>query len=479
MFSQLSARRGLLALLSLAQLMVILDISAVNVALPTLSRDLGIAHGDLEWTITSYSLLFGSLLLLGGRAADLLGRRRTFLVGLTLFTGASLAAALAASAGALYAARAVQGTGAALLSPSALSIITTTFTSGRDRAAALGIWGAVSGAGAAVGVLLGGILTDWISWRAIFSINAPIGVLVAIGVLRSVSVNVESPRWRGLDLRGALLATASLAALLEALAGAHDAGWVSARAIGLGAAALIGLGAFGLLERRTTSPLLRVERLADRAIAGGWALMLLASAILIGSFLLTSVYLQEVLGASPLETGLGFLPIAVAAGGGAHLGSQLVRRVGVRSLMAVAFALAGVGTLLLSRIGGTGSYAGDILPGMLLTGFGLGLALVSAAVAVLTSAGEDDAGMLSGLTNTGHEIGGALGLATLTTIAAQAMNTSGAASAQAALANGLGHAFLAAAVLAGTGLLLSLVLLPAASQFLPRLREAGRLVAIH
>jgi EmrB/QacA subfamily drug resistance transporter len=478
MSSRLNVRRTLLALLSLAQLMVILDISAVNVALPTLSRDLGIARGDLEWTITSYSLLFGSLLLLGGRAADLLGRRRTFLTGLTFFTGASLAAALAPSAGALYAARAAQGIGAALLSPSALSIITTTFSSGRERTMALGVWGAVGGAGAAVGVLLGGILTDWITWRAIFFINAPIGVVVAIGVLRLVSADGERPRWRGLDLRGALVATASLAALLEALAGAYDAGWVSARTLGLGAAGLFGLGAFALLERRAGSPLLRIERLADRAIAGGWAAMLLASAILIGSFLLTSVYLQEVLGASPLETGLGFLPIAAAAAAGAHISSNLVRRIGVRALLAAAFGVAGVGTLLLSRIGGTGSYAEDILPGMLITGFGLGLALVSATVSVLTSAGEEDAGMLSGLNNTGHEIGGALGLATLTTIAAQTIGTA-AAPGRAALAVGLGHAFLAAASLAGAGLLLALILLPAAGEFLPRLREAGQPVAIH
>jgi EmrB/QacA subfamily drug resistance transporter len=479
MFSHRSARRILLALLSLAQLMVILDISAVNVALPTLSRDLGIAHGDLAWTITSYSLLFGSLLLLGGRAADLLGRRRTFLTGLTLFTVASLAAALAPSAGALYAARATQGIGAALLSPSALSIITITFVSGRERAVALGVWGAVGGAGAAVGVLLGGILTNWISWRAIFFINVPIGVVVMIGVLRFVSADDERVRWHGLDPRGALLATVSLGVLLEALAGAHDAGWASVRTLGLGAAALIGLGAFALLERHTARPLLRVERFADRAITGGFLSMLLAAAILVGSFLLTSVYLQEVLGASPLETGVAFLPIAVAAGAGAHIGSQLVRRVGVRALMAAAFALAGVGTLLLSRLGGTGSYAGDILPGMLLAGFGLGLALVSATVTVLSAAGEDDAGMLSSLTTTGHEIGGALGLATLTTIAAQTFGTAGGAPGHAALAAGLGHAFLAAAVLAGSGLLLALVLLPAAGQFLPRLREAPRPIALH
>jgi MFS family permease len=251
--------------------MVILDNSAVNLALPTLSHDLAIAPGDLEWAITSYSLRFGSLLLLGGRAADLLGRRRTFLTGLALFAGASLAAALAPSAGALYAARAAQGIGAALLSPSALSILTTTFSSGRERAMPLGVWGAVGGAGAAVGVLLGAILTDWIGWRAIFVINAPIGGVVALGVPRMVSADAERPRWGGLDIRGALLATASLSALLEALAGAHDAGRVSARTTGLGADAVMGLGAFARLERRSVRPLLRVERLADRPVVGGWA----------------------------------------------------------------------------------------------------------------------------------------------------------------------------------------------------------------
>jgi predicted MFS family arabinose efflux permease len=266
--------------------------------------------------------------------------------------------------------------------------------------------------------------------------------------------------------------------LLEAFAGAHDAGWISARTIGLGIAGIVGLGAFALLERRSEHPLLRVERLTDRGVAGGWVAMLLATGVLVGSFLLTSIYLQEVLGASALETGLGFLPIAVAAGAGAHVGSHLVRRVGVRALMIVAYAVAGVGTLLLSRIGGTGSYAGDILPGMLITGFGLGIALVSATISVLTGAEEDDAGMLAGLSSTGHEIGGALGLALLTTIASQAIGTA-ASPGHAALATGLGHAFLAGTVLASAGLVLALLLLPGASQFLPRLREARRPIALH
>jgi EmrB/QacA subfamily drug resistance transporter len=472
-----STRGALLALLCVAQLMVILDISAVNVALPDLSRDLGIARGDLEWTITSYSLLFGSLLLLGGRAADRLGRRRTFMAGLGVFTAGSLAAALAPEAGALYAARAAQGIGAALLSPAALSIIVTTFASGPERARALGVWGAVGGAGGAVGVLLGGVLTEWVDWRAIFFVNVPIGALLAVGVSRTVRPDAEPARWQGLDLRGALVATASLAGLLYALAGADDAGWLAPRTLGLGVAALAGLGAFAALERRTARPLLRVERLADRAVGGGWALMLLASAVLMGTFLLVSVYLQEVLGASALETGLGLLPAAVAAGAGAHLGGHLVQRHGVRGPMALAFALATAGMLLLSGADAGGDYVADVLPGLIVGVGGLGIAMVAVAVAVLTGARDEETGMLSGLNTTGHEIGGALGVAALTTIAARAIGAG--VPGREALATGLGEAFLAGAGLAGVGLVLALVVLPRAGTFLPRLRAAPAPDSMH
>src|SRR5215213_836667 len=323
-----SAGRALLLLLALAQLMVILDISAVNVALPDLASDLSIGGGDLGWTITSYSLVFGSLLLLGGRAADLLGRRRVFLAGLTIFTLSSLASALAGGAGALFAARAGQGLGAALLSPAALSIITTTFT-GSERTKALGAWGAVGGAGAAIGVLLGGALTE-LDWRAIFLINLPVGLVLALVARRIVPADSSRPSWRGLDLRGALGATTSLAALVYAISQADSAGWTSIQTLGIGALGLVGLAGFTALERHTARPLLRVERLADRAVGGGLALMLAASAILFGTFLLLSLDMQDVLGTGPLETGLAFLPLALAAGAGAHVGSQLVSRGGVR-----------------------------------------------------------------------------------------------------------------------------------------------------
>src|SRR5215207_6261410 len=247
------ARWSLLLMLSVAQLMVILDISAVNVALPDLATDLNIGQADIGWTITSYSLIFGSLLLFGGRAADLLGRRRVFLTGLGVFTASSLVTALAGDAAMLFAARAGQGLGAALLSPAALSILTSSFH-GPERAKALGVWGAVGGAGAAIGVLLGGALTELVDWRAIFFINLPVGLALAAGATHLLPTDTARPQWRGLDLRGALLATASIGALVYALSQAESAGWTSTRTLGLGAAALAGLAAFAALELRTRRP---------------------------------------------------------------------------------------------------------------------------------------------------------------------------------------------------------------------------------
>ena len=471
-----SAGIVLLLVLALAQLMVILDISAVNVALPDLAKDLNIGGGDLGWAITSYSLVFGSLLLLGGRAADLLGRRRVFLTGLAVFTVASLASALAMSEGVFFAARAGQGLGAAMLSPAALSIITTTFQ-GPDRARALGVWGAVGGAGAAIGVLLGGTLTELVDWRAIFLVNLPVGIGVAVAVMKVVPADVARPQWRGLDLRGAAVATASLAALVYALSQAADAGWTSVQTLGLGLAGVAGLTAFVALELNTRKPLLNVARLGERGVGGGFVMMLAASAVLFGSFLLTSIYLQEVLGTGALETGLAFLPMAVIIGLGAHLGGHLVGHAGLRIAMAVAFALTAAGMLLLAGVDAHGSYVGDVLPGMLVAGLGLGIALVSVALSVLTGAADDEAGMLSGLNTTGHEIGGSLGVAVLVTVATGAVGTERSASI-AGLASGLGDAFLVSGVIAAVAGGVALLVLPSAASFLPKLRLAPR-VAIH
>jgi len=451
----------------IAQLMVILDISAVNVALPDLARDLRISGGEIGWTITSYSLIFGSLLLLGGRAADLAGRRRLFLAGLTVFTVSSLASGLAASATALFAARAGQGLGAAMLSPAALSIITATFQ-GKQRAKALGAWGAVGGAGAAIGVLLGGILTELADWRAIFYINLPVGLALAIAARKVVPADPARPRWRGLDLPGAALATFSLAALLYAISQAGSAGWTSAQTLGLGLTAVTGLAGFTALERRTNQPLLRVQRLTDRAVGGGFLLMLLGSAVLFGMFLLSSLYLQNVLGTGPLDTGLAFLPVSVATGVGAYAGGNLVSRVGVRLPMAGAFAATALGVLLLAGVDRNGSYVGDVLSGMLIAGLGLGGVLACVAVAVLTGAADGEAGMLSGLNTTGHEVGGSFGVAVLVSIATAATGTGSSPIG----ASGIADAFLAAAALAGVGSLIALLVLPSARSFLPKLRLA-------
>jgi EmrB/QacA subfamily drug resistance transporter len=472
-----SSRSKLLMLLAVAQLMVIIDVSAVNVALPDLARDLGIAGGDIGWTITSYSVIFGSLLLLGGRAADMLGRRRVFLAGLGAFSVFSLLSAIAESAAVLFAARAGQGLGAAMLSPAALSIIMTTFK-GEERTKALGVWGAVGGAGAAIGVLLGGALTAW-DWRAIFLINLPIGLALAAGAVRTVPSDSTPPRWRGLDLPGALVATVSVAALVYALTRADSAGWTSGQTLGIGGMALLGLAGFAVLESRISNPLLRVNRLTDRAVGGGFLLMLTASAVLFGTFLLSSLYLQNVLGTGPLATGLAFLPLAIAAGIGAHAGSHLVNHAGVRLPMAGGFATAAGGMLLLSGVRAHGTYLADVLPGMLIAGVGLGIVLVSVSVAVLTGARDEETGMLSGLNTTGHEIGGSLGIAVLVTIATASMGTSRGAGGAAALTTGVSDAFVVAGAIALAASLIASMILPTARSFLPKLRLAPSTMPIH
>ncbi len=453
----------LLAVLLVAQLMVILDITAVNIALPSLARDLDISGSSISWTITSYSLIFGSLLLFGGRAADLLGRRRMFLTGLGIFTVSSFASAMAGSAGALFAARAGQGLGAAMLSPAALAIIMSAFQ-GTQRAKALAAWGAVGGAGAAIGVLVGGVLTEF-DWRLIFYVNLPVAAALAIAALKIIPADTLKPRWKGLDLRGAVLATTSLGAIVFAITQGESAGWTSAQTHLIGLGGLAGLLVFALLERRTETPLLRIERLADRAVGGGLFLMLAAAGSIFGLFLLSSMYLQNVLGMGPLSTGLAFIPLALAAGVGAHAAGHITSKHGVRGPLAAAFLIAAAGMTLLAHVSENGSYVADVLPGMLVAGFGLGIAVVSVSIAILTGAREDESGMISGLNSTGHEIGGTVGVAIFSTIAAGSGAIAGTQA-----ASGIAHAFVAAGVLASVASLVALAVLPRARHFVPKMQ---------
>jgi EmrB/QacA subfamily drug resistance transporter len=464
---------ALLLVLLVAQLMVILDITAVNIALPSLAKDLQLTGSEISWTITSYSLVFGSLLLFGGRAADLLGRRRLFLTGLGVFTIASFASALAGTAAQLFAARAGQGLGAAMLSPAALSIIMACFH-GHAKAKALAAWGAVGGAGAAIGVLAGGLLTEFADWRMIFFVNLPVALVLAVTALKVIPADAARPRWRGLDLRGALLATTSLGAIVYAITQGSSAGWTSTQTLGFGLAGLVGLAGFGVLETRTEKPLLNVSRLADRAVGGGLFLMLAAAGSIFGLFFLCSVYLQNVLGTSPLVTGLAFIPLALAAGLGAHAAGHIVAQHGVRMPLVSAFAIAAAGMALLAHVGENSTYLANVLPGMLVAGFGLGIAVVSVSIAILTGSREDESGMISGLNSTGHEIGGTIGIAIFSTIAAGSGAVGGAEAATA-----ISHAFVAAGILTSLASITAFAVLPHARHFLPKLRLSPAAMPVH
>jgi EmrB/QacA subfamily drug resistance transporter len=463
----------LLLVLLVAQLMVILDITAVNIALPSLAKDLQLTGSQISWAITSYSLVFGSLLLFGGRAADLLGRRRLFLTGLGVFTASSLASALAGTAAALFAARAGQGLGAAMLSPAALSIITTCFH-GHAKAKALAAWGAVGGAGAAVGVITGGLLTEYADWRMIFFVNLPVAVVLAITALKVIPADTAKPSWKGLDLRGAILATTSLGAIVYSITQGSSAGWTSTQTVTFALVGVVGLAAFAILETHTEKPLLNVARLADRAVGGGLFLMLAAAGSIFGLFFLCSVYLQNVLGTSPLMTGLAFIPLALSAGIGAHAAGHIVANHGVRMPLASAFAISTIGMGLLAHVAENGTYIANVLPGMLVAGFGLGIAVVSVSIAILTGSREDESGMISGLNATGHEIGGTLGIAIFSTIAAGSGALGGAQAASA-----ISHAFVAAGILTTLASITAFAVLPHARHFLPKLRLNPAAMPVH
>jgi EmrB/QacA subfamily drug resistance transporter len=453
-----------MVVLSVAQFMVILDATVVNVALPSIARSLGFAAGDLQWVATAYILASGGLVLLGGRAADVAGRRRIFLAGLTLFTAASLASGLAPTAGALIAARAGQGLGGALLTPAALSIITTTYA-GPQRATALGLWGAIGGGGAAVGVLAGGILTTWLGWRSVFLVNVPVGVVAGLLSLHLVPRHKPRRRFgRELDLPGAALAVAGLVTAVYALAGAPAHGWGSARTLLLLALALILLGAFAAVERSARRPLVPGQIWRNRPLVAGVLVMLGATGILVGTFFLNSLYLQEVQHASPLRVGLEFLPLALVIGAGAHLASRLLPRAGSRALIVAGLLLMGAGALLLTGVSARSGYLTGFLPGLLVVGMGTGLVFPATAVTAMSDIAEDRAGLAAGLMTTAHEIGAALGVAMFSAVAVAVGG---------GITAGYRHGFtVAAAVAAGLAVVAALAV--------PTVRPAaGARVAVH
>jgi EmrB/QacA subfamily drug resistance transporter len=408
---------SLLILLCVAQFMVILDVSVVNVALPSIRDAVGFAPGDLQWVVTAYVLMTGGLLLLGGRMADLLGRRRVFLAGLVLFTAASLASGLADSPAALIAARAAQGVGAAMLSPAALSLITTTYT-GEQRAAALGAWGAIGGAGAAAGVLLGGVLTSWLGWRSVFFINVPTGLVTALLATRMLPTSRPAgSALRSLDLPGAVTLISGLVVLVYALEGTTSHGWGSARTLLLLTAAAGLLSTFALIERRARRPLMAPATWRVRSLISSATVMLGATGILVGTSFLNSLFLQNVLGASALETGLAFLPGVLVVGIAAHIAPKLLTRLGARAVVVGGLSVLALGELLLSGAPADAVYIRDLLPGFLLLGLGVGFVLVAVSVTAMSDIQADRAGLASGLMTTAHELGGAFGVAIFSAVA--------------------------------------------------------------
>jgi EmrB/QacA subfamily drug resistance transporter len=439
-----------LILLGLAQFMVILDITVVNVALPSIGEDLAFSAGDLQWVITAYVLFTGGLLMLGGRATDLFGRRRVFLAGLTLFTLASLASGLAPSPEALIVARAAQGLGAAMLTPGALSIVTTTYA-GDQRTAALAAWAAISSAGAAAGVVLGGVLTTGLGWEWVFFINVPIGVATALGVLRIVPGTRPTAVGRGLDVVGALTAVAGLVLLVYGIEGANEHGWGSARTLALLLASAVLLAAFAGIERRVREPILPPSTWSNRPLVTGVGLILVATALLVAVFFLNTIYLQDVLGWSALETGLAFLPLVLVIGAAANVANNLIRRVGSRNLAALGLLLVAAGATLLLAAPDVASYGTDVLPGFVVLGFGVGLIFPAASIAAMSEVGEETAGLASGLVTTGHELGAAFGVAAISAVATAAST----------FVAGYADGFAAVAVVAAAVALIALVVTPA------------------
>jgi len=452
----------ILVIACMAQFMVVLDITVVNIALPSIQTGLKFSSANLQWVVNGYTLIFGGFLLLGGRAADLMGRKRLFVAGVILFSAASLLNGLAQSSGMLIVGRGLQGLGGALVSPAALAIITTTFTESGERTKALGIWSAIAASGSAVGLLMGGVLTDVASWRWVFFVNVPIGVMtVVLAVRYIIESRVEGAR-RSYDLAGAATVTGGLVVIVFAIVKAQSFGWGSARTLGLFAAGIVLLAAFLAIESRSESPLMRLSIFRVRSLAVGDGALLLVGSAMFGMFYFASLYVQQILGYSPLKAGLAFLPVTAGIMIGAGLAQQLIKRFGVRNVAAAGTALAALGLLVLTQLPVHGSYAGNLLTGLLPLSIGMGLVFVPITLMATSGVSGDDAGLASGLFNTAQQVGGSLGLAILSTLAASQTShllSGHSATHAAATVSGYHLAFLAAAIMmaAASGLLVVLL----------------------
>jgi EmrB/QacA subfamily drug resistance transporter len=453
-----------LGLMLAAQFMVVLDISVVNVALPTIGADLSLSASSYQWVVSAYVLLSGGLLLLGGRMADLVGRRATFLTGLLLFTTASLASGLAESATSLVLARAAQGAGAALLTPGAMAIVMTSYD-GKQRVTALSVWGTIASLGIAAGVLFGGLLTSAFDWRAVFFVNVPIGIAVLVGVLHTVpsTGGVRRPL-RGLDLPGAFTLVGGLLLLVNAVQSTTSHGWTAVGTVVCAAGGVLLLVAFALVERRATQPLVDPHIWRLTSLVSGSTVMAGITGAVVGVMFLSSLYLHQVLGSSAVVTGLQFLPLAAAITLGAAAASHAIGHLGPRALIANGLVVSAVGALLLAHGGGDPSYVVDVLPGFVVMGLGIGPVFVAVSVAAMSDVPEHAAGLASGLMMTGHEVGAALGVASLTAVAGDITTRAG-------LVAGHGDAFVAVAVV------LLALLVPTA--LVPRRVAGGAVMHLH
>ncbi len=461
-----SAKSGwpTLLLVCVGQFMVILDVSIVNVALPSIREDLRFSAVDLQWVVNAYTLTFAGFLMLGGRACDLLGRRRVFIGGLLLFSLASLVGGLSQSQGMLIGARAAQGLGGAVVSPATLAILTTSFAEGPERNRALGVWGAMGGAGGATGALLGGVLTDLLSWQWILFVNVPIGMAVALAAPRFVAEGRNLERARNFDLAGAVTVTAGLVALVFGIVRTDTYGWGSIQTLGPMAAGLVLLAVFLLIEGRLAeSPLMPLRIFASRTLTGANLTVFLLGSAVFGMWYFVSLYLQQVLGYSPLRAGLAFVPMTLAIVVGSALASRGVARVGAKPLLVAGMTFQAVGLLLFTRVPVDGTYLSDVLAPSAIVAIGIGLAFVPVTIAAVAGVASREAGLASGLVNTSRQMGGALGLAILATVASAHTShllAEGQTAPREALTSGFHEAFALGAGFAVAGALTALLVLP-------------------